>query len=238
MLFRSDARTLEEGAVGRPKPHADQGALIRFDAQARRLDIQPWKHPGGEVDVGLMAVGQHLRLAADPEAGHLVYGEPGGAIGRLGVGERQLDPLGQAAADGGFAHAHQADKADGLARLGRRKLFKVELWSAPELGGVARCLIGQQDADWAGMLEFVLDATEVNGAPRFVAMYTPHGKCGGTGTLLKTGEPCTMLDMVGRPCLDGLIFLGGLSYDRGELIESDRIESPRIMKRWTSFMER
>ena len=135
-------------------------------------------------------------------------------------------------------HAHEADQPDGLARMGRRKLFKVETWSAPDLGGVTRCLIGQQDKDWAGMPEFVLDVAKVDGALRFVGMYTPHGKCGGAGTLVKTGEPCTLRDRAGRPCVDGLIFLGGLSYDSGELLESNRIEDPAMMKRWTAYMER
>ena len=141
--------------------------------------------------------------------------------------EGRLEPL-----------AHEADQPDSLARLGKRTLFKTEKWSAPDLGGVTRCLVGRQNPDWAGKPEFVLDVAEVNGALRFVGMYTPHGMCGGAGTLFKTGEPCTLQDRAGRPCVDGLIFLGGLSYDSGELQESNRIADPAMMKRWTAYMER
>jgi hypothetical protein len=133
--------------------------------------------------------------------------------------------------------AHQADQADGLARLGRRTLFKVERWTAPDVRGVARCLIGRQNPDWAGKPEYVVDVAELGGSLRVVAMHNPHSKCGGTGTLLKTGAACDLFDRGGRPCLDGLIFLGGLSYDGGELVESNRLEAPAT-KRWNDYMER
>jgi len=134
-------------------------------------------------------------------------------------------------------HAHQVDNADDLERLGRRKLFKVELWSAPDVGGVARCLISRQAAAWSGMPEHILDFAEVGGAMRVVARHDPHPACASTGTLVKTGEPCTLSDRSGRPCVDGLIFVGGLSFDSGDLLESNPIETPSMGK-WASYMER
>ena len=134
-------------------------------------------------------------------------------------------------------HAHEADGAERLERLGRRKLFKVEHWSAPDLGGVFRCLVGRQNPSWAEMPEFVLDVAEVDGATRIVAVHNPHPACAATGTVVKTGEPCSGSDRGGRPCLGGIIFLGGLSFDSGELLGSNPIDTPKMGK-WSSYMER
>ncbi len=63
------------------------------------------------------------------------------------------------------------NRADQLAQLGRRQLFKAESWSAPNVGGVTRCLVGEAHAKFATFPELVFDIAEDTGSPRVLAMH-------------------------------------------------------------------
>lgn len=127
------------------------------------------------------------------------------------------------------------NKADQLAQLGRRQLFKAESWSAPDVGGVARCLVGQAHADFATFPELVFDVAEVAGSPRIVAMYATCPKCQATGTV--EGAVCNHTDFGGVPCVDGLCSMGGLAFDSGEHTGSQRLqEVPHDT--WRAYMDR
>jgi hypothetical protein len=122
-----------------------------------------------------------------------------------------------------------------LAQLGRRQLFKAESWSAPDVSGIARCLVGQAHAEFATFPELVFDLAEVAGSPRIVAMHTTCPKCQATGTV--GGAVCTHTDRGGVPCVDGLLSMGGLAFDPGEHTGSRRLqEVPHDT--WRAYMDR
>lgn len=66
-------------------------------------------------------------------------------------------------------------------------------------------------------------------------MHSPCVRCR-TTTINKHGEHCTYVNRAGQPCLDGLFFDGGLAFDRGEHLGSQRIHEPDA--KWAPMMAR
>jgi len=119
--------------------------------------------------------------------------------------------------------------------LVERVLFKVERWSAPDIGGVVRGYLSGDQEGWTTRPELVLDFADVGGVPRLVAMHRPCPRCK-TTAVGKTGGVCDYETRSGIPCLDGLLFEGGLSFDRGQLEGGERFAEPAA--KWAPLMER
>jgi hypothetical protein len=124
---------------------------------------------------------------------------------------------------------------DLLDQLGRRRLFKAERWSAPDVGGVVRCLVGRAHNGYATYPDLVFDLAEVGGTLRIIAMHDPCVECRGTGEV--DGATCTHVSFDGLPCLKGLHFQGGLAFDVGEH-ESSRVIEQVPHETWRAYMER
>ena len=121
---------------------------------------------------------------------------------------------------------------DGLVQ---RVLFKVELWSAPDVGGIVRAYFSDDQTGWTTKPRLVIDFANVGGSPRLVAMHRTCPRCK-TTAIGKTGGLCDYETRRGVPCMDGLLFGGGLAFDRGVLRGSERLVQPDA--RWAALMER
>ena len=119
--------------------------------------------------------------------------------------------------------------------LVERVLFKVEVWSAPDVGGIARAYFSGDQLGWTTKPKLVLDYAELAGRPRLIAMHRPCPGCK-TTTVGKTGGPCDYRTRSGTSCVNGLLFEGGLTFDRGELLGSERLVQPDA--KWLVLMER
>jgi hypothetical protein len=119
--------------------------------------------------------------------------------------------------------------------LAKRAFFKGEQWSAPDVGGIVRAFLSDDQVGWTDKPKIVLDIADVQDAPRIVAMHTPCPRCK-TTTIGKTGDTCDYVTRSGQPCLDGLIFAGGLAFDRGAHQASERLAAPD--PKWAAMMER
>ncbi len=123
----------------------------------------------------------------------------------------------------------------GSEQLAKRILFKTEQWSAPDAGGIVRAFVSDNQTGWTETPELALDVAVVGGNPRVVAMYIPCPRCK-TTTINKHGKHCEYVSYSGKACMDGLLFSGGLAFDRGEPMGSRKIADPR--PRWAAMMER
>jgi hypothetical protein len=119
--------------------------------------------------------------------------------------------------------------------LVQRVLFKVEAWSAPDIGGIARGFFSDDQTGWTTKPSLVLDFADVGRSPRLVAMYHPCPRCK-TTSIGKTGGLCDYTSRSGVPCMDGLLFEGGLAFDRGTLQGGERLVEPDA--KWAGLMER
>ena len=119
--------------------------------------------------------------------------------------------------------------------LVQRVLFKVEVWSAPDIGGIARGFFSDDQKGWTTKPKLVLDFADVGGSLRLVAMHRPCPRCK-TTSIGKTGGLCDYTSRTDVPCMDGLLFEGGLAFDRGALQGGERLVEPDA--KWTGLMER
>lgn len=126
------------------------------------------------------------------------------------------------------------NKADQLAQLVRRRFFKAERWSAPEVGGVARCLVGSAIHVMEGIPDLVFDLAEIGDNLRIVAMHEMCPECAGSG--VDGNEPFTYIDLGGGACLGGLISRGGLALDLGVLEESEIFDAD-VLDPWKHCLE-
>lgn len=119
-------------------------------------------------------------------------------------------------------------------KLGRRTFFKADFWSAPDLGGVARCLLSDNEGQF-DRPSLVFDLAEIDGTTRLVAVHNPCPACHATG--LVDGAVCNHTAFGGTPCVDGMLGMGGLAFDPGEHTGSERFESP-AGDDWAAYMDR
>jgi hypothetical protein len=119
--------------------------------------------------------------------------------------------------------------------LVQRVLFKVEAWSAPDVGGITRGFFSDDQTGWTTKPKLALDFADVAGRARLVAMHRPCPRCK-TTTVGKTGGLCDYTSRSGVPCMDGLLFEGGLAFDRGALQGSERLVDPD--PKWAALMDR
>ena len=125
-------------------------------------------------------------------------------------------------------------KSKALRRLQERTLFKLEAWSAPDVGGLVRAYIGGKQKADATHVVLALDWAMVNGEARVIAAHELCVNCDGTG--LVDGATCTHVDALGVACLDGRHFKGGLAIDAGERGETVRLHEPADL--WSALMAR
>ncbi|MFK7986374.1 MAG: hypothetical protein AB8I08_10110 [Sandaracinaceae bacterium] len=123
----------------------------------------------------------------------------------------------------------------GADQLAKRVLFKAEQWSAPDAGGIVRVFVSDDQTGWTTKPKVVLDVGVVGGSLRVVAMHSPCPRCK-TTTVNKHGTHCEYVNRADQACLDGLLFDGGLVFDRGELLGSEKVVDPD--QRWAGMMER
>lgn len=121
-----------------------------------------------------------------------------------------------------------------LDRLGRRTFFKADTWSAPDVGGIVRCLLGANEGRLT-VPAIVFDLAELAGTIRLVAMHQPCPKCKAEGAA--DGAPCTYTAFDGRPCIDGMLPLGGLAFDPGEHLGGEAFATPS-RDFWAAYMAR
>ena len=119
--------------------------------------------------------------------------------------------------------------------LVQRVLFKVEAWSAPDVGGITRGFFSDDQKGWTTKPWLVVDFANVGGSPRVIAMHRPCPRCK-TTALGKTGGLCDYTSGSDVPCMNGLLFEGGLAFDRGDLQCSERLVEPHA--KWAPLMER
>ena len=127
------------------------------------------------------------------------------------------------------------NKQQFLDRLGRRTFFKADMWSAPDLGGSVRCLLSNNSRDFLQRPDIVFDLAAVGGTIRVVAMHNVCPRCRGAG--IQDGAECMYTGARGEPCLDGLMTLGGLSFDPGEHQGSQVFVTPE-KDLWATYMAR
>ena len=129
----------------------------------------------------------------------------------------------------------KANRQKSLERLGRRTLFKADTWSAPDVGGIVRCLLSANEGRLT-VPGVVFDLAEVGGAVRLVATHKPCPKCKASGTL--DGAACTYtLPGLDLPCVDGLLPTGGLALDPGEHQGGQVLATPS-RDFWAAYMAR
>ena len=119
--------------------------------------------------------------------------------------------------------------------LVQRVLFKVETWSAPDVGGIARGFFSDDQKGWTTKPKLVVDFANLGASPRVIAMHRPCPRCK-TTTVGKTGGLCDDTLRSDVPCMDDLLFEGGLAFDRGDLQCSERLVEPHA--KWAPLMER
>ncbi len=127
-----------------------------------------------------------------------------------------------------------AFQAKALKKLGQRTLFKAERYAAEDVGGIARLYVSEPKKNQAATPFFALDLALVGGDPKIVATHELCGACRGSG--LRDGAACDAVDFGGFPCVKGLKFKGGLSFDAGERLESAR--HAEAAPGWEALMER
>ena len=123
----------------------------------------------------------------------------------------------------------------GAEQWAKRTLFKTEQWAAPNASGVVRAFISDNQTGWTEPPKLALDVAIVGGNPRVVAMRRPCPRCK-TTTINKHGKHCEYVSYSEKACMDGLLFSGGLTFDRGEPMGSRKVADPG--HRWAAMMER
>lgn len=119
-------------------------------------------------------------------------------------------------------------------RLGKRRLFKIETYSAPGVGGLLRAYTSENRKKSAGTVWLALDVADFEGEPRIITVHRICGNCSGTG--VRDGEACTFVNFGGEECKGGLNPQGGRKTDAGARLGSARFEDPD--ERWLPLMER
>lgn len=119
-------------------------------------------------------------------------------------------------------------------RLRLRRLFKIERYTAPSVGGLMRVYAsGVQKGDVDGV-EVVLDVVVGPDGPLIVARHVPCHRCHGTAS--NDGLPCEHMNYGGERCVAGLIPRGGANIEVGARTDSARFETPKDW--WIPLMER
>ena len=101
-------------------------------------------------------------------------------------------------------------------------IYKAEVWSAPEFGGVVRVLVGGNHSSDDGHVRYAIDLAQLGDAPRAVALHAVCHVCCGLGVF--QGAMCTSVDADGFACIDGLKHQGGLALDPGERAGGERFD--------------
>ena len=103
--------------------------------------------------------------------------------------------------------------------------FKVETWLVPDVGGIACGFFSDDQKGWTTKPKLVVDFADLGASPRVIALHRPCPRCK-TTTVGKTGGLCDYTSRSDVPCIDGLLFEGGLAFDRGDLQCSERLVEP------------